>query len=141
MVVKISEYNSLEQIEAALDKEISEAKSNLGVYLQRLTGIRSSAENARRVRQTVRKLAGRKAGSENPDEFTIDGFNIVLDAGPVDELTALETALHSSQEHLSALQKAREELKALVDLGDTDGLKYLVLENKGVPESILLRIS
>ncbi len=141
MAVKIKEFESLEAIEAALDRGIAEAKSNLGEYLQRLDTIRSSAEKARRIRQMVRKMAGKKAVSEGQEDLSVEGLNVVLDAGPVDELAVLETVVRSSQEHLLALQNAREGLKPLADLGDTDGLKYLVVENKGIPERILLKIS
>jgi hypothetical protein len=39
------------------------------------------------------------------------------------------------------LQKARDALKWLDQLGDTEGLKYLVIESDGVPERILFRIT
>jgi len=39
------------------------------------------------------------------------------------------------------LQKAREGIKPLSELGDTDGMKFLVVENNGVPERILLKVS
>jgi len=38
------------------------------------------------------------------------------------------------------LQKAREALKWMDQLGDTEGLKYIVIENDGVPEKILFKI-
>ncbi len=63
----------------------------------------------------------------------------MLEAGPMDELAALETVVQSSQE-LQALQNAREAFQPLAELGNTEGLRYLVVENKGIPESILLRI-
>jgi len=141
MAVKIKEFESLEEVEDALDKEISETKSNLGKYLQRLDGIRSLAEKTKKIRQIFRKLAGKKAVSESLGELSVDGFNVVLDAGPLDELTALEAVVRSHQDFLLTLQKAREALKPLAELGDTDGMKYLVVENKGVPERILLKIS
>ncbi len=141
MVFKIKEFESLGAIEAALDKDISEAKTSLGEYLLQLDKIRSSAEKARRVRQVVTKLAGKKSVSEVSDEVSVDGFNVVLNAGPIDELSALEKAVQSSQELLLALQNARKALQPLAELGDAEGLRYLVVENKGIPESILLRIS
>ncbi len=48
--------------------------------------------------------------------------------------------MRSHQERLLVLQKAREALKWLDQLGDTEGLKYLVVENAGVPERILFKI-
>jgi hypothetical protein len=39
------------------------------------------------------------------------------------------------------LQKAREALKWLDQLGDTGGLKYMVVEKEGVPERILFKLS
>jgi hypothetical protein len=39
------------------------------------------------------------------------------------------------------LQKAREGMKALDQLGDTEGLNFVVLEDQGIPERILLNTS
>nr|MDO8044929.1 hypothetical protein [Candidatus Baldrarchaeota archaeon] len=61
----------------------------------------------------------------------------MLDANPFHELTAIEEVVRSQQERLLALQKAREALKWMDQLGDTEGLKYIVIENDGVPEKIL----
>jgi hypothetical protein len=141
MAVKLKEFGSIGEIENALDEEISEAKSNLGKSLQRLDTIRSLAEKTKRIRQVVRKLAGNKAVSESAGELSVDGFNVVLDAGPLDELNALEMVVRSHQELLLTLQKAREGLKPLAELSETDGMKYLVVENKGVPERILLKLA
>ena len=68
-------------------------------------------------------------------------MSIVLDANPFHELTAIEEVVRSHQERLLVLQKAREALKWLDQLGDTEGLKYLVIETDGVPGRILFRIS
>ncbi len=141
MVVEIKEYESAEQIEETLDRDISHTKSTLGEYLRRLDEIRSLAEKSKRIREVVMKLAGKKASSESLGEISMGNLNIVLDANPFDELTAIESVVRSHQERLLVLQKARESLKWLDQLGDTDGLKYLVVETEGVPERILFKIS
>lgn len=141
MVVEIKEFSSVEEIEEALDKEISETKSNLGEYLRRLDGIRQLAEKTKKVRQVVMKLAGKKTEAERLGEITVDNVNIVLDANPLDELTALESVVRSHQERLLKFQKAREELKPLDEFGDTEGVTFLIVEHDGVPERILLKVS
>ena len=142
MVVEIKEYNSAEEISETLDKEISETKSTLGEYLRRLDEIRSLAEKSKKIREVVMKLAGKsKATSESLGEISVGSLNIVLDANPFHELTAIESVVRSHQERLLILQKAREAMKWLDQLGDTEGLKYLVVENEGVPERILFKIS
>jgi len=142
MVVEIKEYGSAEEIAETLDKEISETKSTLGEYLRRLDEIRSLAEKSKKIREVVMKLAGKsKAASETLGEISVGSLNIVLDANPFHELTAIESVVRSHQERLLILQKAREALKWLDQLGDTEGLKYLVVENEGVPERILFKIS
>jgi hypothetical protein len=73
--------------------------------------------------------------------MTIGTLNIILDANAFHELTAIESVVRSHQERLSALQKSRDALKWLDQLGDTEGLKYLVLENEGIPQRILFKIS
>ena len=56
-------------------------------------------------------------------------------------LTAIESVARSHQERLLVLQRVHEALKWLDQLGDTEGLKYLVLEDEGVPERILFKIT
>lgn len=141
MVVEIKEYKSAQEIEETLDKDISQTKSMLGEYLRRLDEIRTLAEKAKRIRQVVLKLAGKKAGAaESFGEISVGGLNIVLDANPLDELTAIESVVRSHQERLLTLQKAREALKPLNDLGDTDGMTFMVVQTNGVPERILLKL-
>ena len=139
MVVEIKEFSSVEEIEEALDKEISETKSNLGECLRRLDDIRNLAEKAKKVRQVVMKLAGKKGDAERLGEISVDNINIVLDANPLDELTALESVVRSHQERLLRVQKAREALKPLDEFGDTEGVTFLIVETDGVPERILLK--
>ena len=142
MVVQIKEYVSAENIAETLDKEIAETKSTLGEYLRRLDEIRNLAEKSKKIREVVMKLAGKaKAGSEGLGEINVGSLNIILDANPFHELTAIESVVRSHQERLLVLQKAREALKWLDQLGDTEGLKYLVVESEGVPERILFKIS
>jgi Mg/Co/Ni transporter MgtE len=141
MVVEIKEYTSAEEIAERLEKEISDTKSILGEYLRKLDDIRALAEKSKKIREVVMKLAGKKAAIESLGEITIGSLNIVLDSNPFHELTAIEQVVRSHQERLLVLQKAREALKWLDQLGDTEGLKYLVVENDGVPEHILFKIS
>ena len=141
MVTQIKEYTSAQAIAESLDKELSETKSVLGEYLRKLDEIRTLAEKSKKVREVVMKLAGKKAPTENASEITVGTLNIVLDANPFHELTAIESVVRSHQERLLVLQKVREALKWLDQLGDTEGLKYLVVEDSGIPERILFKIS
>jgi hypothetical protein len=141
MVTKIKEYTSAQAIAETLDKELSETKSVLGEYLRRLDEIRTLAEKSKKIRDVVMKLAGKKLATENSGEITIGTLNIILDANAFHELTAIESVVRSHQERLLVLQKVRETLKWLDQLGDTEGLKYLVLEDEGIPERILFKIS
>jgi hypothetical protein len=141
MVTQIIEYTSAQAIADALDKQLSETKSVLGEYLRKLDEIRTLAEKSKKVREVVMKLAGKKAPTESASEITVGTLNIVLDANPFHELTAIETVVRSHQDRLLVLQKVREALKWLDQLGDTEGLKYLVVEDEGIPERILFKIS
>jgi hypothetical protein len=141
MVIQIKEYNSAQAIADAMDKQLSETKSILGEYLRKLDEIRTLAEKSRKVREVVLKLAGKKAPTENTSEVTVGTLNIVLDANPTHELVAIESVVRSHQERLLVLQKVREALKWLDQLGDTEGLRYLVVEDEGIPERILFKLS
>jgi len=141
MVVQIKEYSSAEEIAETLEKEISETKSVLGEYLRRLDDIRALAEKSRKIREVVMKLAGKKAATESLGEIPVGNLNIILDANPFHELTAIEEVVRSHQERLLMLQKSREALKWLDQVGDTEGLTFLVVEHEGVPSRILFKIS
>lgn len=141
MVTQITEYTSAQAIAESIDKELSETKSVLGEYLRRLDEIRALAEKSKKIREAVLKLAGKKTSSENSGEITVGTLNIVLDANPFHELTAIESVVRSHQERLLLLQKVREALKWLDQLGDTEGLNYIVVEADGIPERILFKMS
>jgi len=141
MVVELKEYESAAEIAKTLDQEIAHTKSMLGEYLRRLDEIRALAERSKKIRDVVFKLAGKKASPNSLGEITVGDLNVVLDANPFHELMAIEEAVRSQQERLLVLQKAREALKWVDQIEDTEGLKYLVLESDGVPERILLKVS
>jgi hypothetical protein len=141
LVIELKEYQSASEIAKSLDSEIIRTKSMLGEYLRRLDEIRALAERSKKVRDVVFKLAGKKAAQTTLGEISVGDLNVVLDANPFHELTAIEEVVRSQQDRLLVLQKAREALKWVDQIEDTEGLKYLVLESDGVPARILLKIS
>jgi hypothetical protein len=141
VVTQIIEYSSTQAIADALDKQLSETKSILGENLRKLDEIRTLAEKSKKIREVVMKLAGKKATAESQNEITVGSLEIILDANPFHELTAIELVVRSHQERLSDLQKVREASKWLDQLGDTEGLKFLVVENDGIPERVLFKLS
>jgi hypothetical protein len=140
MVVELKEFDSAVDISKSIESQISETKSTLGEYLRRLDDIRALAERSKKIREVVYKLAGKKTLTETPGELNISGLNLILDANPFHELTAIEEVVRGQQEKLIDLQKAREALKWVDQIGETEGVKFLVLENNGVPKKILLKI-
>jgi hypothetical protein len=141
MVVELKEYESAVDIAKSMDSDISRTKSILGEYLRRLDSIRNLAERSKKIREVVFKLAGKKSSQSSLGEITVGDLSVILDANPFHELTAIEQVVRSQQDRLLVLQKAREALNWVDQIGDTEGLKYIVLENDGVPERILLKIS
>jgi len=141
MVVELKEYESAAEIAKTLDEKIAHTKSMLGEYLRRLDEIRALAERSKKIRDVVFKLAGKKATQNSLGEITVGDLNVILDANPFHELMAIEESVRSQQERLLVLQKAREALKWVDQIEDTEGLRYLVLESDGVPERILLKVS
>ena len=141
MVVEIKEYESAVDITKAIESEITRTKSVLGEYLRKLDEIRTLAERSKKIREVVFKLAGKKAAQNSLGEITVGDLSVVLDANPFHELTAIEEVVRSQQDRLLILQKAREALNWVDQIGDKEGLRYLVLESDGVPERILLKIS
>jgi len=141
MVIELKEYESAVDIAKAMDDDISKTKSILGEYLRRLDSIRNLAERSKKIREVVFKLAGKKSAQSSLGEIEVGDLSVILDANPFHELTAIEQVVRSQQDRLLVLQKARDALNWVDQIGDTEGLKYIVMENDGVPERILLKIS
>jgi predicted metal-dependent hydrolase len=139
--VGIREYASAEEIEEHLDKQISQTKSALGEYLRQLDDVRGVAEKSKKLHDIVSKVSGKKQPKQSSEQLDVNGLEIVVDATPLHELDALESVLRSHQQRLLALQKAKEALEQLDSLGDTEGIRLLVLEKHGIPEQILLKIA
>jgi hypothetical protein len=137
----IKEYRSAMEIAEHIAKEIAATKTALGESLRRLDDVRSVAEKSKRLHDVVAKATGKKQQKEKPDQIEVNGLEIVLDATPLHELTAIESVVRSHQQRLLALQKAKDALEPLDPLGDAEGIRYLVLEKEGIPEQILLKIS
>jgi hypothetical protein len=140
-VIGIKEYGSAVEIAEKIDNEIAETKSALGDYLRRLDNVRAVAEKSKRLHDVVAKVAGKKQSMETQEQIEVNGLEIVLDATPLNELTAIESVVRSHQQRLLDLQKAKEALATLDRFGDTEGIRYLVLEKEGIPEQILLKIT
>jgi len=138
VVVSLKEFGSATEIVKAVDHEIIETKNTLNGYLRRLEDIRALAEKSKKIREIVFKFAGKKAIAESA-EVSISGMSLNLDAKVIHELAALEEVVGSQQEKFTALQRVREGLKWADQIGETEGVKFLVLEKNGVPEKILLR--
>ena len=142
MVVELKTYSSADAIAETLDEQVSQSKSVLGEYLRRLDEIRQLAERSKKIREVVLKMAGKtKSAQESLGEINIGSLDVVLDANPFHELTAIEEAVRSQQDRLLVLQKAREALKWMDQIGTAEGLTYLVLERDGIPEKIMLKIN
>ncbi|UCE28703.1 MAG: hypothetical protein JSV85_05345 [Candidatus Bathyarchaeota archaeon] len=141
MVVELKEYESAVDISRSIEEEISSTKSQLGEHLRQLDEIRTLAERSKKIREVVLKLAGKTGEKNSLGEITVGDLNVVLDANPFHELTAIEEVVRSQQDKLLFLQKSHEALKWLDQIGETQGIKYLVLEKDGVPERILLKVS
>ena len=139
--VGIKEYSSALEISEKLDEEIAKAKSALGGYLRQLDDVRGVAERSKRLYDIVGKMAGKKQSMEKLDAVEVNGLEIVLDATALNELSAIESVVKSYQQRLMDLKKAQESLKTLDQVGDTKGIRYLVLEREGIPEQILLKLS
>jgi hypothetical protein len=138
MVVDLREFDSATEIVKAVDHEITETKNTLNGHLRRLEDIRALAEKSKRIREIVSKIAGKRTIIES-GEVSIGGIGLILDAKSAHELVAIEEVVRSQQEKLVALQRAREGLKWTDQIGETEGVKFLVLEKDGVPVKILLR--
>jgi len=138
MVLSLKEFDSATEIVKEIDHEITETKNTLNGYLRRLENIRALAEKSKKIREMVSKFAGKKAIIES-GEVSISGINLILDAKSIHELAAIEEVVRSQQEKLIALQRVREGLKWADQIGETEGIRFLVLEKDGVPIKILLR--
>jgi hypothetical protein len=138
MAVRLKEFDSATEIVKVVDQEITETKNTLSGYLRRLEDLRAMAEKAKRIREIISKISGKRAIVES-GEVSVSGIILIFDAKSVHESAAIEEVVRSQQEKLVTLQRTRESLKWADQIGETEGVKFLVLEKNGVPEKILFK--
>jgi hypothetical protein len=138
--IGIKEYSSAVEITQKIEEEIAVTKSALGKYLRQLDDKKAVAKKVQGLHEIVAKIANKKETKENTNEIEVNGLEIVLDATALNELTALESVVKSHQQRLMALQQAQEALKALDQVSDTEGIRYLVFQKEGIPEQVMLKI-
>ncbi len=145
MTIEVKNYNSINDLISALDEEVARSKSQLGEYLRKFDEIRFLAERSRRLRETLLKAVGSKERQTMVDGVKVGELTVVLDVRPEHELTVLEEAVKSYQERILTLQKSRESLKgfemAREEAEDVKGIICTVLENSGIPQKILVKLS
>jgi hypothetical protein len=129
------------EITEEIEKEIGDTKSALGQYLRQLEETKIVAEKLKRLHEVVTKITRKKLPKESQSQLEVNGLEIVLDATPLHELSAIETVVRNRQQRLMSLLKVKESLASIDSLCETEGLRYLVLEKEGIPEQILLRTS
>jgi hypothetical protein len=138
--IGIEEYSSASEITQKIEKQIAATKSALGEYLRQLDDKKAVAEKVQKLHELVAKIANKKETKKNTNQIEVNGLEIFLDATALNELTALESVVKSHQQRLMALQQAQEALKALDQVSDTEGIRYLVFQKEGIPEQVLLKI-
>lgn len=137
MATNLKEYDSAIETVKSLEHEITETKNTLNGYLRQFEDVRALAEKSKKIRELFSKYTGRRIVTEG--EVSVSGINLVLEAKAIHELTALEEVVRSQQERLIGLQKARESLRWVDQIGETEGVRFLVLEKDGIPKKILIR--
>jgi len=123
-LTEIKEYRSTSQITEKIDKEIAKTKTTLGEHLRQIDRVRYLTANATRKKR---------------EQIDVNGLEIVVDATPPNELTAMESVVKSYSQRLTTLKMTKESLKLLEQFSDLEGVKYLVLEKEGIPERILVK--
>jgi hypothetical protein len=121
---EIKKYSSLSQISEKIDQQIATTKVILGEYLRQL--------------DNIRHLVIETSGKKRKPAY-LNGFEIVVDAMPTNELIAMESVVRSYSQHLTTLKSIKESLNQLCQLQDVEGITYFVLEKEGIPERIILR--
>jgi len=139
MTVSLKEFGSASEILKFVDQAITDTKNALNGYMHKLEDIRELAEKSRIIREVIYKYAGKRSTSES--EVFVSGVNVIFDAKSVHELSVLEEAVRGQQGRLVELQRTRENLKWADQIGDAEGVRFIVLEKDGVPKKILVRFT
>jgi hypothetical protein len=139
MNVSLKEFGSASDILKFVDQAITDAKNVLNGYMHKQEDIRELAEKSRKIREVIYKYAGKRSTSES--EVFVSGVNVIFDAKSVHELSVLEEAVRGQQGRLAELQRTRENLKWADQIGDAEGVRFIMLEKDGVPKKILVRFT
>ncbi len=131
----IKEFDSFAEFLKSLDEEIAELRRKMGDLLKKLEELRIKVEQEKRIKEILGKLGVKSEAVSNA--INLRGLTLVFNPTAEQEQTALELAVESLNNKLTALQALRRELDVIA--GTEIVTKIRVVYVDGIPKTVLFR--
>lgn len=131
----IKEFDTFADFVKSLDEEIAELRRRMGDLLKKLEELRIKVEQERRIKDILSKLGVKPEVVSNA--VNLRGLTLVFNPTAEQEQAALELAVESLNNKLTALQALRRELDVIAGAEIISKIRVVYVD--GVPKTVLFR--
>ncbi len=136
-MVEIKEFTSIDELCRYLDQQIDTLRKQLGELLRAIEESRIRAEQERKLKTLLAKLAGGSV-PETPSVVELKNIKLYINPSAESEISLLEQAAEAINNKMMALQAIRKDLEALSGVDISATLKVIMID--GIPRAIVIKI-
>jgi len=133
----IKEYSSFAEVIKFIDESIASLMHLLAENLKKLEDARARAEQAKKLRELLKSLAGEEISGAGK-VIDLNDAKILVNPDPVTELQVIEEAIERINRTILSLQNLKKALEPWSSVEVPN--KITVVVKEGIPSSFILRL-
>ncbi|MEM0378587.1 MAG: hypothetical protein QXP68_03855 [Thermosphaera sp.] len=133
----IKEYSSFAEVIKFIDESIASLRQQLAENLKKLEDARARAEQAKKLRELLKSLAGEEISGAGK-VIDLKDAKILVNPDPVTELQVIEEAIERINRTILSLQNLKKALEPWSSVEVPN--KITVVVKEGIPSSFILRL-
>lgn len=133
----IKEYASFSEVIKSIDETIASLRQQLAENLKKLEDARARAEQAKKLKELLKTLAGEDISSPGK-VIDLKDAKILVNPDPISELQVIEEAIERINRTILTLQNLKKALEPWSGVEVPNRITVVVKE--GIPSSFILRL-
>ena len=137
MSTEIREFSSLTELFKYLDTQIDELRRKLGELLRVIEEVRIKAEQERKLKSLLSKVAGTSVESQAM-VVELKNLKLLINPNAESEMSLLEQLAETINSKMMLLQSIRRDLEVLRGEDIIASIRVIVID--GIPKGVILKL-
>lgn len=137
MSTEIKEFSSLTELFKYLDTQIDELRRKLGELLRVIEEVRIKAEQERKLKSLLSKVAGTSVESQ-ATVVELKNLKLLINPNAESEMSLLEQLAETINNKMMLLQSIRRDLEVLRGEDIIASIRVVIID--GIPRGVILKL-